>query len=408
MSGFIIASVLSLAANLIVIHFWGRTGMGVFIQAFAIYILATQIGVLGTQNATLTFLGRQHHNTTKLSSGIVLAALLLSLTSSVFIAIVIWLIAPMAADILQSISLENTLRAFLPAVVFGSLIKVTMAALNGASLLRRYAFFQSFRGVATFLTIVIAGLTGAEIETLPYYIGAAEALSLVLSFGLLLPLFRQSSPKRFGRWLAPLTGFGLKTLPYGLMAELNTKVDVLVLGFFVSDEIVGVYAFAALLAEGFANLIIVFRVVFSPKIVRFLSDRRHGEVASLFAGWRWKLYGLFLSTGVAASLTLWFVLPVLPLDVPSNPVVLYFSVIVAGVILASAHMPFNTVLMLGGKPGLHSLYFLFILAVNAVGNIILTPILGALGTAIATGLSYAVAALLLIYLAWRQLNVRLW
>jgi O-antigen/teichoic acid export membrane protein len=64
--------------------------------------------------------------------------------------------------------------------------------------------------------------------------------------------------------------------------------------------------------------------------------------------------------------------------------------------------------MLGGKPGLHSLYFLFILAVNAVGNIILTPILGALGTAIATGLSYAVAALLLIYLAWRQLNVRLW
>ncbi len=407
MGSFAIASALALGANLLVLHFWQQEGMGVFIQSFSIYILATQIGARGTQNATLTFLGRWHHKK-RFSAQIIIVSLVLTLLTSLGIGAVIWFFAPLVAAMLQSPLVAETLRAFIPAIVFGSLIKISMAALNGASMLRRYAFLQAFRATAIFAAVIIAGISGATIPTLALYFGMAEATSFMLGLLFLGGVFGRKSREKTTRWIAPISLFGLKTLPYGIIAELNTKIDVLILGIFASDAIVGIYAFAALLAEGFANLVIVFRDVLFPKIAGLVCQGPRPNIRQVFLNWRLRLNVGFFALGAGASVFLWFALPFTPIDIPADQVVIYFCVISAGVVIASAHMPFNTVLMLGGKPGLHSIYFLSVLGANTVGNIILTPLMGALGTAIATGLAYALSAALLIILARRYLGIKLY
>ncbi len=407
MGSFAIASALALGANLLVLQFWGQEGMGVFIQSFSIYILATQIGARGTQNATLTFLGRWHHKK-RFSAPIIIASLSLTFITSLSIGVVIWFVAPAVAALLQSPLVEETLRAFIPAIVFGSLIKIGMAALNGASMLRRYAFLQAFRATAIFIAVIYAGFSLSSIVELALYFGLAEAISLTLSLAFLGDIFRHKSREKTKRWFASISLFGFKTLPYGILAELNTKIDVLILGIFASDAIVGIYSFAALLAEGFANLVIVFRVVLSPKLARMFAQSKRLEIREIFLKWRVKLNAGFFALGATASLFLWFALPLTPVDIPASQVVLYFSVIGAGVVLASAHMPFNTMLMLGGKPTLHSIYFLTVLGTNTIGNIILTPVMGALGTAIATGISYALSAVLLVILTRRHLGIKLY
>ena len=50
----------------------------------------------------------------------------------------------------------------------------------------------------------------------------------------------------------------------GILTEVNTRVDILVLGYFHGDTLVGVYSFAAILAEGFSQLPMVVRRSIDP------------------------------------------------------------------------------------------------------------------------------------------------
>ena len=51
-----------------------------------------------------------------------------------------------------------------------------------------------------------------------------------------------------------------------VLIELNTKVDILMIGFFMGDYNVGIYSFAALFGEGFYQLLIVLQNVLNPFI----------------------------------------------------------------------------------------------------------------------------------------------
>ncbi len=60
-----------------------------------------------------------------------------------------------------------------------------------------------------------------------------------------------------------------------------------------------------------------------------------------------------------------------------------------------------------GRPGLQSLYIGGVIAVNAIGNLLMIPSLGALGAALATAFAFAVSVPMLRGLARRRLGVPL-
>src|SRR4030095_6718684 len=69
------------------------------------------------------------------------------------------------------------------------------------------------------------------------------------------------------RWVVRHLSFGWHALPGNLITELNTRIDVLVLAVFVSDRIVGVYSFVAMLAEGVFQIGVVVRAVVNRRLV---------------------------------------------------------------------------------------------------------------------------------------------
>ena len=58
--------------------------------------------------------------------------------------------------------------------------------------------------------------------------------------------------------------YGRSVVISGLSLELNARVDVLVLGGFLSSSYVGLYSFVAMLIEGFYQLIIVVKNFLNP------------------------------------------------------------------------------------------------------------------------------------------------
>ena len=53
---------------------------------------------------------------------------------------------------------------------------------------------------------------------------------------------------------------------------MNTKVDLLMVGLFLSDSKVGIYSLASLFAEGFL-FVIVIQNILNPKISNLISKR---------------------------------------------------------------------------------------------------------------------------------------
>ena len=58
--------------------------------------------------------------------------------------------------------------------------------------------------------------------------------------------------------------FGFRGLGAGMFAEFNSRVDVLVIGFFLEDRAVGIYSFAAMLVDGIYHVLAMIRINFNP------------------------------------------------------------------------------------------------------------------------------------------------
>ncbi|MDE7276300.1 MAG: polysaccharide biosynthesis C-terminal domain-containing protein, partial [Lachnospiraceae bacterium] len=77
--------------------------------------------------------------------------------------------------------------------------------------------------------------------------------------------------------------FGTKILPANMVVELNTKVDIICLGFLVkNDFVIGIYSFAILFAEGFYQIYIVIRRSINPKLTEASVSRKlEGEFTAI-------------------------------------------------------------------------------------------------------------------------------
>lgn len=404
-ASFGMAAVFGLGANMAVLVFWGEAGMGVFAQAFAIYIFSSQLSVGGVQNATLAYIARRPAPARIRS--ILYSALLLTVAGSLIVVLVLNLAASSLGDVMGSQSVALTIQAFTLSIFAGSANKVLLSALNGASRFYAFALLQGARAFLILICVLVAGYTKVPIERMPLYFGLGEAITTLI--GLVLVRNWLTLPnRRIMRAAFPrLLRFGFHSMPSGAFAELNSRIDVLILGLFASDAVVGLYAFAALLAEGYYNLIVVARVILTPRITALLARRNNDELRRLFTQTAWPLLGAaWLALILICGLVI-YGLPLVGNGLDPVETVTLFVIIGFGIGSTAFVLPYNTLLMLGGRPALHSLYLLAVLAINLGGSLMLAPTFGATGAAIATSASYIGAALLLIVSARYTFGLRL-
>src|SRR5262249_46716235 len=156
-----------------------------------------------------------------------------------------------------------------------ALNKGALAVLNALQRMRWYAVFQAGRVVmmaAGFGAFAIAGLPPTA---LPIILTIGEASVLV---GALLAISDQLGRVPLGSWARNHWRFGLRGFLSGLFSDLNTRIDVLILGIFASDAVVGAYSFAAIMAEGVYQIVIALRTTYAPIMVRLLVARDSAEI----------------------------------------------------------------------------------------------------------------------------------
>ena len=144
---------------------------------------------------------------------------------------------------------------------------------------------------------------------LPIIISFAEFVVLLLAVFAIREMFVLAPISVLTDRMLEHLVFGLKGALSGVMGQLSTRIDILMLGIFMNDKIVGIYSFAAILIEGISQLFMVVRVNIAPSCTRLLSTRRLVDAEEFIKSVIKRVYKVAIPFGLLVALGYFFVLP---------------------------------------------------------------------------------------------------
>jgi O-antigen/teichoic acid export membrane protein len=291
--------------------------------------------------------------------------------------------------------------------VFFAANKVLINVLNGLRHMRVYAIIRSLRFVL--IPVFIVSIIALQLpdRMLPLALTLAEiVLFIVLSGYIYTRVLPVHVPRNVITHVRAHLSFGLRGMMSGVLIEINTRVDVIMLGFFLSDRMVGIYSFAAILAEGFAQIPIAVRYNVDPLLGEYFSKNQRSRITQLAR----QIRRVFLPAMILLGLVSILMYPVVyVLLVGTDGLYVswcVFGLLAAAHIVVAGHTPMRGILLQGGAPGTYTIIILATALNNVVLNALLIPQAGILGAAVATGVSIILEILCIVALSRRLLGVR--
>lgn len=381
----------------------GTTALGIFNQTMAYYVIVSHFAVLGFHNAVLYYVAAFPRNASNLfwsaSIPLLLIATLISTLS--------FLLAPVISAAFDSPALIPSLRMASAALVFFAFNKIALNFFNALKHMRIYALGQGLRYVCILAVVLNLSLNNID----PKYLGLAFLVAEIVVFIYLV--FCLFKTVEVGKWLRSqktarlMFRFSLKSVGAGLLNEINIRLDILALGFFMSDQVVGIYSFAAIFVEGFYNIGLVIRNTLSPYIVRAYKERRLDQLG----GWLCKIYMFNAVVALSIFSTVYFlyepvIVGLLGMEsfAEAGPVI---SILMCFMAVYFLFIPFEEFVLISGNPLHHTYIYTGVILFNFCFNIILIPLYGMVGAAFSTGGALMFMMLCVFVYVRRRLKINL-
>ncbi len=400
-----VMSVCGLGLNVIIGLYYDAATLGVFNQVLAIYLVTSQFAMLGMYSSVLKYVA-QFSQDGRQCAAIFQAGMLLTVAVTGLITLLYWFSRGWVGQLLSPAVAEGMAWAA-AGLFFNSLNKVCLAGLNGLRHMRAYAVLQAARFVFMAAGLLLIAQASWPGPSLAVVLSWAELITFALALACLRGQLRPAPWASLRPWLGRHLDFGVKSLASGVLTELNLRIDVLMLGYFTNDRLVGIYSFAAMLVEGLAQILAVLRANFDPILTQMVTQGRAQELKDFIR--RAKL-GSYALMGLVALVTVsgypWLVklLTNKPEFLESWPV---FAVLMAGFWAASGYLPLRNLILAAGFPGYLSLLIAAVVAVNVTADLVLIPLLAEMGAAFGSVCSLVATVLLIRYLARRLAGVKI-
>lgn len=392
----VLLAVSGVLINVMIVHQYDTAVLGQFNLVYAYYILISQFSVLGVHYSVLRALAlRQHQSLTSVRKIITSGLVLVTLVSFISSLIVYGLVRILWQTQVAVFVIEG-FKGIGFALPFFALNKVMLAALNGKRRMRSFSLFQACRYLLMLGYVVCLAYTHVDAVFLCYVFFVSEAALFVLLMG---PMF--ASVLRYKMifchtWFLSHVKFGGNAFFSGVLLEVNSRIDIIILAYFVSPAKVGIYSFAAMIAEGFAMVLLLLKNHVNPIMANLLHQKKQQALRN-FMSKIMKYTYLLMFAGVSLCLFLYFILtryfmtdPTLQASWPVLLIILMSMLFVAG------YLPFTDFLIQANLPRLQSIQNLLVVLSNLVLSWVLIPSLGIFGAAIAVGLSTYIISVLLI------------
>ncbi len=390
--------------NILIVVEYGAETLGVFNQVYAVYILVSHCGAFGLYASVLKHIS-EHSENRSLSSEIIISALFLGLIATSLVSVFYYIGAPMVGNFLGSPMVAKGLIFSSVGLWCFAINKILLAFLNGKRLMKAFALFTAFRYLMLPLSLaglIVLGLPG---YAAPIVFSVAESALLIILVIFSFRFFSFASINRCGTWFKMHLFFGGKSLIGGTISDVNTRVDILMLGAFLDDKTVGIYSLAAMLAEGFDQISNIFRVNYNPLLTKLVVENRLEELHSMIRMFLRRWFPFVLPISLLSVLIFPLFIKIITVDPEFLAGWSVFAILIAGLVIRSGYAVFWELPSQSGHPGYQTALIALVAFSNIVLNYFLIPPFGMWGAATATAFSFILGILYLKIIIRKLLGI---
>lgn len=379
-------------------------GLGVVAQVLAIYTVIGHLALAGIHQSAMQAASRTDQ-TAQAKAQAIWSAIVTTSLWGLMISLLLYFSASWIGQILKSPDVGNAMRLAAPAIFLYAINKSAAAVLTGLGTMQRFALQTGLHALMLMTSgWIVIGWTQDPIAIALILILTEAALALFLLVQMFLLLGRPRRPALSPRMISRHLMFGLRGFWSGLAYELNIRIDVIMIGLFLTDAAVGLYALAAQVATGFMKLLMLVRNQLVSVLGALIKPLQVTEIRRLVSRVGIKLVPAATVVAVALVTVYLFVLAKLLPGQGYGASGYLLGILLMGAVFNSALLPFESVLILSEHPGLHSFLMGGVLLTNVVANLFLLPMFDVLGAAMATAIATSCMTLLLLVLVKRGLG----
>lgn len=406
LGSFIVLAISGIIINVVVTAFRDSSALGVFNLAYAVYIIASQFAVLGLHYSVLRY-SAYYTESQEERGKILFTASICSLLLGMGTGLVIYMAVPVFEILFKSTKVANAIGYSALGLSLFPLNKVLQAYLNGLRHMKAFSIFQGLRYLTVMVLVSLIAVSSLPIEYSTICFFVAE---LITSLLIIFYIHKEKLVRDLvftSEWMRRHFAFGMKGFFSGMFAEVNSRLDVLMVGFFLTERAVGIYSFAAMLVDGLYHVLVMIRVNFNPMLVSALRDKQWKTVQRL----RVQTQKFVLPVVTFLSLTLvicfyLFTVWIMP-DKGLQEGLPSLIILLTGLVSISFLVPFDNLMLVSGHPGYQTIQQLVIVGSNLLFSLVLIPNLGIEGAAAGTAIGYVAGISILVIFTRRLIGWRL-
>lgn len=386
-----ILGIFTMLSYCLITWYYGEAFLGVYNIMLSIFMLSGHIGVFGLQSASIYYIPRQLGDKVKLSQNFFSFLIIVIFAGVIVAGIIFWSSETIGRIIFRSEYISRGLRCMAPAVILFSVNKLIAGYINGMGKMRQFALLQSTRYflIVAYITVVV--IFRLSFTFIFWTFGVSEAGVMVMGIIFLHGKVFPKMPQK--EFICSGFRFGSQAMLGNIISDVNTRIDIMMLGALCGDSAVGLYSFVSVIAEGVISILFVFRSNFNPHFAELLFHKKIDDLALLFKQQKKRLVCLF---GILSFMILigYITMCLLFLEksfMKSIPSVL---LVLCGCSIMAPYFVGGNICSLYGKPVVDTGITLLTIIFNAIFNYLLIPQLYLTGAALSTCISYLIFSVL--------------
>ncbi len=402
----VLLAIVGLGMNFAIGRWWGASALGAFNLVTPAFFAFAVLGAGGIQFSVLRAVAEDPEDPARVAT-VVVGALVPTVVLAAITTLLCLLLADPIGALVSNRDVATGLQWVAPGLFCFALNKVLFGIVNGLRRMRAFAIYTSLRYALIAVGLVLAYLRDTPAEHISVIWTFTEATLLLVLIGELLATVRLRLARRWWTWCKEHTSYGARGLLATLAFEVNSKIDVWMLGVALPESQVGIYALASTLYEGAMQLGVVVQNNVNPMIARDLAAGERGAVDGLIRRTRRWFVPVMIVASILAVVMFPLVIPTLVGSEAFGAGAVPFAILMFGLVVTAPWLPFNQILLMAARPGWHTVLVVGMLATSSVGNLLLIPIWGLTGAAIATTIALVVSVGILVAFVRMRVGLRL-
>ena len=398
-TGAIIGLLLGFAGRVVLIRFATQSEYGIYSLAFTLLSIFVIISTLGLGEGSTRYIayfkGKGEEGNVR---DVIFFSIKIALVASTSLTMISFFVSDfISVNIFHTPELSTPLKIFSIAIPFSVLISVFIAIFRGFGKADSKVYFQDILRPVLFLLFLIA----VVLFNLPF-IGVfyAYTLSIVVTCVVFLMYMVKkctllTGKNSFGKPMAKkLLSFSVPLLAVSILWMVMSWTDTLMLGYYKTPDVIGVYNAALSLANLLSLVINSIGFLFMPIMSLLYGKNQMEEVKRSYA-----ISTKWCFIGTLPIFFMLFLFPDIVLDLLFGSryidAAIILQVLALGFLFNSYFGLNYHMLIITGKSKFLMQCFLISAVMNIALNIILIPALGALGAAITSASSFAVVEVIM-------------